>query len=330
MSKATTYTVTVPENKARLRLDRFLAESFPAFSRSRLQGLIVAGQVARDGAHMVRTVSAKVKAGEVYVLDVPAAKPATPRPEAIPLSVVLEDDDLIVIDKPAGLVVHPAAGHPDGTLVNALLAHCGRSLSGIGGVTRPGIVHRLDKGTSGLMIAAKNDAAHRHLARQLEARKLERRYKALVWGIPSPREGVIEGAIGRNPANRKKMAVVKKGGKHALTHYRVLQPLGVAASLVECRLTTGRTHQIRVHMAELGHPVIGDPIYGGGQKGRLKDRPETVRQILKALDHQVLHAFSLAFNHPSHGVKIKLESELPSYFNRVLDALSIPPSLSDT
>ncbi len=321
MSKATTYTVSVPEDKARLRLDRFLADALPAFSRNRLKGLIEAGRLARDGAGVIKAVSAKVKAGEVYVLDVPAAKPATPRPQAIPLSVVLEDDDLIVIDKPAGLVVHPAAGHADGTLVNALLAHCGDSLSGIGGVTRPGIVHRLDKGTSGLMIAAKNDAAHRHLARQLEERKLERRYKALVWGVPSPREGVIEGAIGRNPANRKKMAVVKKGGKQALTRYRVLRPLGAAASLVECRLATGRTHQIRVHMAELGHPVIGDPIYGGGRKGRLKDRPETVRQTLKALDHQALHAFLLAFDHPSSGVKIKLKSELPSYFNILLDVL---------
>ena len=311
MSKATTYTVTVPENKARLRLDRFLAESFPAFSRSRLQGLIVAGQVARDGAHMVRTVSAKVKAGEVYVLDVPAAKPATPQPEAIPLSVVLEDDDLIVIDKPAGLVVHPAAGHPDGTLVNALLAHCGRSLSGIGGVTRPGIVHRLDKGTSGLMIAAKNDAAHRHLARQLEVRKLERRYKALVWGVPSPAKGKIEGAIGRNPANRKKMAVVNKGGKTAQTGYKVAKRFGSLASQVECRLSTGRTHQIRVHLSHMGHPVIGDPLYGGRQKGRFGQMPDEAKEHLKSLKYQALHAFFIAFNHPISGDFLQFESKLP-------------------
>jgi 23S rRNA pseudouridine1911/1915/1917 synthase len=220
------------------------------------------------------------------------------------------------------MVVHPAAGHADGTLVNALLAHCGESLSGIGGVTRPGIVHRLDKGTSGLMVAAKNDAAHRHLAKQLEVRTLERRYKALVWGVPSPCEGVIEGAIGRNPANRKKMAVVKKGGKQASTCYRVVQPIGTVASLVECRLTTGRTHQIRVHMAKLGHPVIGDPLYGGGPKGRLKGAPETVRQALKTLDNQALHAFVLAFNHPESEVKIEFESELPNYFKKLVKYFS--------
>lgn len=329
MNKGTTYTLTVPEDKARLRLDRFLADSLPEISRSRLKSLIEAGQVAKDGdgdgggtaIGKAIGAAAKVKAGEVYVLTVPPAQPAAPRPEAIPLNVVFEDDDLIVIDKPPGLVVHPAPGHPDGTLVNALLAHCGESLSGIGGVARPGIVHRLDKGTSGLMVAAKNDAAHRGLAGQLEERKLVRRYKALVWGTPRPREGKMTGPIGRNPANRKKMAVVKKGGKPALTRYKVLEPVGAAASLVECRLSTGRTHQIRVHMAALGHPVVGDPVYGGGLKRWLKDFPEAAKGKLIDLDHQALHAELLVFNHPKSGVKIELESELPSYFKELEKAL---------
>lgn len=316
MSKATTYTVTVPQDKARLRLDRFLADALPELSRSRLKGLIESGQVKRDGVR-AGDVSAKTKPGEVYSVNVPAARPAKPVPQAIPLNVVFEDGDLIVIDKPAGLVVHPAAGHPDGTLVNALLAHCGDSLSGIGGVTRPGIVHRLDMGTSGLMVAAKNDAAHRDLSGQLESRTLARRYKALVWGTPDPRQGEIESAIGRNPANRKKMAVVKKGGKTAITRYRMLKPAGSKASLVECRLATGRTHQIRVHMADLGHSVVGDPLYGGGSKRRIKDAPEDVRQALAALDHQALHAYLIGFRHPSKGSSLQFESNLPKDFKEI-------------
>ncbi|MAF94425.1 MAG: RNA pseudouridine synthase [Rhodospirillaceae bacterium] len=320
VNKDTTYTVPVTQDKARDRLDRFLAGAVPALSRSRLKGLIESGRVTRDGA-AVTEAAAKVKAGEVYAVFVPAAAPAAPRPQAIPLNVVYEDDDLIVIDKSPGLVVHPAAGHPDGTLVNALLAHCGSSLSGIGGGTRPGIVHRLDKDTSGLMVAAKNDTAHRHLAAQLEERKLERRYKALVWGRPRPGQGKVEGLIGRSPANRKKMAVVKKGGKPSLTRYRVLAAVGAAASLVECRLATGRTHQIRVHMASLGHPVVGDPLYGGGTKRRLKNAPETVRLKISNFNHQALHAFLIGFTHPSSGVIMQLKSELPSNFNELVDNL---------
>jgi 23S rRNA pseudouridine1911/1915/1917 synthase len=321
VSKATTYTVTVPQDKTRHRLDRVLADALPALSRSRLKGLINSGGVTRvDGGAPtpVKGPSTKVKAGEVYAVVVPPARPAVPRAQEIPLSVVYEDTDLIVIDKPVGLVVHPAAGHPDGTLVNALLAHCGASLSGIGGVTRPGIVHRLDKDTSGLMVAAKNDAAHNKLARQLETRTLERRYKALVWGWPSPRQGTIEGAIGRNPANRKKMAVVKKGGKTALTRYRVLGPAGRKASLIECRLSTGRTHQIRVHMADIGHPVIGDPLYGGGSARRLKGAPEDIRQALAPFNHQALHAYLIGFRHPSSGDLLQFESEIPNYFSELI------------
>ncbi len=322
MSEATTYTVTVPQDKARHRLDRVLADALPALSRSRLKGLIESGGVTRRDGDAPPTPATgpatRVKAGEVYVVAVPPARPAVPQAQAIPLSVVYEDADLIVIDKPVGLVVHPAAGHPDGTLVNALLAHCGDSLSGIGGVTRPGIVHRLDKDTSGLMIAAKNDAAHRALARQLETRTLKRRYKALVWGRPSPRQGTIESAIGRNPANRKKMAVVKKGGKAALTRYRVLGPAGTRASLIECRLSTGRTHQIRVHMADIGYPVIGDPLYGGGLARRLKGAPEDIRQALAPFDHQALHAYLIGFRHPSSGGVLQFESKIPNDFSELI------------
>ncbi len=322
MSEATTYTVRVPEDKARLRLDVFLAGALPALSRSRLKALIVAGRVAVEGTPgPVTEPAAKIGAGRVYVVTVPEARPAVPQPQAIPIDVAYEDDDLIVIDKPPGLVVHPAAGHPDGTLVNALLAHCPASLSGIGGVSRPGIVHRLDKGTSGLMVVAKNDFAHRHLAGQLEDRTLTRVYKALVWGAPTPREGEITGAIGRNPANRKKMAVVKKGGKQALTRYRVLKPAGAKASLVECRLATGRTHQIRVHMANRGHPVVGDPLYGGGSGRRLKDAPETVRQGLGALDHQALHSYLIEFTHPISGRTLRVESKKLNEINEIIHLL---------
>jgi 23S rRNA pseudouridine1911/1915/1917 synthase len=303
-----------------VRLDRALVALFPDLSRARLQDLIRTGQVQRDGLPALDP-SGKVAAGAHIVLRVPPAAPAEPVAEALDLPIVYEDDDLIVIDKAAGMVVHPAAGHADGTLVNALLAHCGASLSGIGGVTRPGIVHRLDRGTSGLMVAAKNDEAHRHLSRQLEDRSLSRRYKALVWGVPAPREGDIEGAIGRNPGNRKKMAVVTKGGKSALTHFKVLKPVGTRASLVECRLATGRTHQIRVHMAKIGHPVIGDPLYGGGAGRRMKGAPDKPSDLLRQLKSQALHAFMIGFVHPRSGEKILLESKNLKEINRICNIL---------
>src|SRR5579871_6232302 len=243
------------------RLDRFLARRLAGFSRSRLKNLIEAGHVSAGGATL-SDPSHRVKPGQSFILTLPQVASAKPEGQAIDLSIVHEDDDLIVVDKPAGLVVHPAPGNPDHTLVNALIAHCGDSLSGIGGEKRPGIVHRLDKDTSGLIVAAKNDLAHRALAADFAARRIERTYQAVVWGIPVPREGEIEGAIGRHPVDRKRMAVVKRGGKPALTHYRVVEPLGPSASLVEGRLATGRTHQIRVHLAAIGHPLLGDPVYG--------------------------------------------------------------------
>ncbi len=327
-NETTTYTVEVPEDKAGLRLDKLLAGALKQFSRSRLKALIESGRVTCEGGGggggPADAAARRVKAGQVFTVSVPAPRPARPQPQAIPLKVVFEDADLIVIDKPAGMVVHPAPGHPDATLVNALLAHCSGSLSGIGGVTRPGIVHRLDKDTSGLMVAAKNDAAHRCLAGQFAEHSIERAYQAVVWGVPAPRGGEISGNIGRNPANRMKMAMVERGGKPALTGYKVIKAFGSAASLVECRLATGRTHQIRVHLAALGHPVLGDPLYGGGARGRLKNAPQEARRAAKALNRQALHALVIGFFPPNGPKILRFRSNLPSDIKkliRLLDAL---------
>ena len=293
----TTYTLIVAEDKGGTRLDRVLADGLPDLSRTRLKVLIESGRVARDGA-LLTDPSRKVPAGAALTVSVPPPVPAEPVAQDLPLHVVYEDDDLIVIDKPAGLVVHPAAGHAEGTLVNALLAHCRGSLSGIGGVTRPGIVHRLDKDTSGLLVVAKNDAAHHHLARLFHDHDIEREYIAVVWGVPNPPSGDIEGNIGRDPRNRKRMAVVANGGKPARTHYTVERRLGTWAAVVRCRLATGRTHQIRVHMARLGHPVIGDPLYGGGIR-RIRGAPEAARDVVAGLNRQALHAHLIGFNPPN-------------------------------
>jgi 23S rRNA pseudouridine1911/1915/1917 synthase len=317
----TTYTVQVPADKAGRRLDRVLAETLPDLSRTRLKVLIEAGHVALvDGRTPTADPARRVRAGEAFTVMVPPVVPATPTPQAIPLNVVYEDKDILVIDKPAGLVVHPAPGNPDRTLVNALLAHCGASLSGVGGVARPGIVHRLDKDTSGLMVVAKNDAAHRALAAQFASRSLERAYLAVVWGVPRPREGQIAGAIGRSPKNRKRMAVVKRGGKPALTRYRVLKTLDDVASLVECRLATGRTHQVRVHLASIGHPIVGDPVYGAG-KARLRRAPPGFRQAAATLNTQALHAYLIGIRHPKSLKIIRFKSKLPLYFNVIVDFL---------
>jgi len=317
----TTYTVPVPEDKGGQRLDRWLAEAVAGVSRSQIKRLIEAGHVCLGGdgpRPPVVDVSRRVRPGEVFKVVVPAPEPAVPEPQDIPLRVVYEDGDLIVIDKPAGLVVHPAAGHAGGTLVNALLAHCAGSLSGIGGVSRPGIVHRLDKDTSGLMVAAKNDLAHNALARQFHDHDLERAYYAVVWGVPTPRRGEIVGNIGRSPVNRKKMAVVERGGKPALTRYCVIRPVGTFASLVRCDLATGRTHQIRVHMAHRGHPVVGDPLYGGGIRNRLRGAPEDLRQRVAALDGQLLHAFLIGFRHPRSGASLRFEGQIPLEISQIM------------
>ncbi|HET8726858.1 MAG TPA: RluA family pseudouridine synthase [Alphaproteobacteria bacterium] len=297
--------VIVPEG-ASGRLDKVLAAASEDLSRSRLQALIAAGRVAGDGA-TIDDPSYRVKPGQRFEIAVPPPEAAEPEAQQIALDVLYEDSDLLVVDKPAGMVVHPAAGNRDRTLVNALLAHCGDRLSGIGGVARPGIVHRLDKDTSGLMVVAKNDAAHAALSAQFADRSLSRTYQAVVRGMPASRSGEIEGAIGRSPRDRKKMAVVERGGKPALTRYRVLRAVGLAAALVECTLATGRTHQIRVHLAAIGHPLVGDPLYGGPVRGS-----GGTRQAMRTFPRQALHAVGLRFRHPRDGQEMRFESVLPN------------------
>ena len=314
----TRHRFTVARAEGRARLDRLLVDHVPALSRSRLKNLIETGRVSIAG-ETITEPGYRVKPGQVVTLVIPPPVDETPRAQAIPLQVAYEDDDLIVVDKPAGLVVHPAPGNPDRTLVNALLAHCGDSLSGIGGVRRPGIVHRLDKDTSGLMVAAKNDAAHHGLSAQFATRRLSRTYHAVVWGVPRHGEGRIEGAIGRDPRNRKRMAVRGSGGKPAATRYRVLQSSSALWSLVECRLETGRTHQIRVHMAHAGHPLLCDALYGGARKRRLDERQ---RAALAHCPRQALHAAALGFVHPVSGAELAFESPLPADIYALIEALS--------
>lgn len=302
----------IEEVEAGQRLDRVLAARHPDLSRSRLKVLIEEGRVSGDGATITEP-SYRVKPGQTFTTEVPEATPYEPEGQEIPLQILYEDSELIVIDKPAGLVVHPAPGNPDLTLVNALIAHCGDSLSGIGGVRRPGIVHRLDKDTSGVMVAAKTDRAHHALSRQFEKRTAERAYLAVVWGMPTPGQDRIEGNIGRDPRNRKKMAVVQEGkGKPAATNYKIVKRYGVSASLVECRLETGRTHQVRVHMTHIGHPLVGDPLYGRATKARVKGLPDDVLEKMRGFPRQALHARLLAFDHPASGERLSFESEIPS------------------
>jgi 23S rRNA pseudouridine1911/1915/1917 synthase len=319
---------TLDDGLAPDRLDRVLARLWSDLSRSRLQALIRDGRVSVDGAPVLDP-NRKVAGGARIALAVPPPVPAEPRGEAIALAIVYEDDDLIVIDKPAGLVVHPAAGHESGTLVNALIAHCGESLSGIGGVRRPGIVHRLDKDTSGLLVIAKNDRAHQGLAAQFadhgRTGPLERAYLALVWGVPERLRGTVEAALARSLHNREKIAVVpEERGRYAITHYDVIEPLppaGSVASLVRCALETGRTHQIRVHMAHLGHPLLGDLVYGAGYKTKANRLSEAQQAALKALGRQALHAALLGFEHPRTGEFLQFESPLPADMAALVGAL---------
>jgi 23S rRNA pseudouridine1911/1915/1917 synthase len=329
VSEPETRLLQVASDAAADRLDRVLARAFSDLSRSRLQALVRDGRVRIAGA-VVRESSARVQPGAEIVLEIPAAAPAEPRGEPIALAVVYEDDEIVVIDKPAGLVVHPAAGHDSGTLVNALIAHCGESLSGIGGVKRPGIVHRLDKDTSGLLVVAKTDRAHRGLAAQFadhgRTGALERAYIALVWGVPDPARGVVDGAIARSTANREKMAVVADDrGRHARTHYAVEAVFGPAkepvASLVRCTLETGRTHQIRLHMAKIGHPLLGDESYGAGFKTKAVRLSPEAREALYGLGRQALHAAVLGFEHPASGENLHFESEPPPELQRLIAAL---------
>ncbi len=315
--------IKVTTEDAGQRLDKVLARLAPSLSRARLQALIEAGHVTAEGK-VFDDCSAKIKGGESFIVTVPPAEEAQPRPQNIKLDIVYEDKDLLVINKSSYMVVHPAAGNPDGTLVNALLAHCGDELSGIGGVKRPGIVHRLDKETSGLMVVAKNDAAHQGLSEQLSSRKLKRVYQAIVWGAVTPRTGRIETNIGRSKTNRKKMAVLATAGKEAVTDYKVLENFGTLASLVECRLQTGRTHQIRVHMAHIRHWLVGDPLYGRSsvQKFlRLQKTGETLMEALRAFPRQALHAAQLEFIHPISQNKVSLRAPLPEDMQGLLKKL---------
>ena len=326
IAAATRRRFTVARADARTRLDRLLADRVPALSRSRLKNLIETGRVSIAGATITEP-GYRVKPGQAVTLTIPPPVDETPQAQAIPLQVAYEDEHLIVVDKPAGLVVHPAPGNPDRTLVNALLAHCGASLSGIGGVRRPGIVHRLDKDTSGLLVAAKHDVAHRGLSAQFAARRLSRTYRAVVWGVPRPAEGRIEGAIGRDPRNRKRMAVRESGGKAAFTRYRVLKSLDPLWSLVECRLETGRTHQIRVHMAAKGHPLVGDALYGGAKRRGLDERGH---KTLALCPRQALHAAALSFVHPVSGAALAFESPLPADMRSLIAAADAGDDISIT
>ena len=322
----TVETVTVSPDEAGQRLDRLLAAHIPSLSRSRLKALILDGQV-KAAARTIRDPAAQVKSGDTLTVTLPPPEAAAPAGEDIPLTIVYEDDALIVIDKPPGLVVHPAAGHAQGTLVNALIAHCGDSLSGIGGVKRPGIVHRLDKDTSGLIVIAKTDKAHRALSKQFENKAdgpLERGYLAFVWGAPAQPKGTIDAPLERHPHARDRRAV-RAGGRKAVTHWQVLERFGgtkPVASLIACTLETGRTHQIRVHLAHIGHPILGDETYSTGFKTKASLLSETARDALGAVGRQALHAYRLAFEHPESGELMEFRSELPPDLARLHEALS--------
>jgi 23S rRNA pseudouridine1911/1915/1917 synthase len=295
------------------RLDKALAAA-SGLSRERIKGLIAEGAVVVNGAPAT-SVSVKVAEGTAFAIALPPTAPLAAEAQDIPLAIVFEDEHLIVVDKPAGMVVHPAAGNPDGTLVNALLHHCAGRLSGINGVARPGIVHRIDKDTSGLLVVAKSDAAHEGLAAQFAEHSIDRRYLAVCAGHPVPAEGTVVARIGRSDSDRKKMAVLpddSRRGKHAVTHYRTLTRLDHAA-LIECRLETGRTHQVRVHCASIGHPLLGDPVYGR--------TPKPLRALLDRLDfrRQALHAAELGFTHPVTGERLLFQADPPADMRELID-----------
>jgi 23S rRNA pseudouridine1911/1915/1917 synthase len=307
----------IADEAAGWRLDRALAVAVPTLSRERLKALISGGAVSGPQGSLVRDPAVKAIGGGCYEVAVPAPVAAHNEAQDIALDIVHEDDHLLVVDKPAGMVVHPAAGNADGTLVNALLHHCAGRLSGIGGVARPGIVHRIDKDTSGLLVVAKTDVAHEGLAAQFARHAVDRRYLAIACGLPRPASGTIDAPLARSAANRKKIAIVGEGkGRRAVTHYRIIRPLRDAA-LIECRLETGRTHQVRVHMASIGHPLLGDPVYG-------RTRPAH-REVLKNLDfrRQALHAAELGFVHPVSKENLSFKSALPSDIQELFGALIV-------
>ena len=308
-------------DQAGQRTDRFLADVIGTSSRSRVKALMDDGHVLRDGL-VLRAAADPVRAGMLYTVIFPQPVPARPQAQSIDFTILHEDADLIVLDKPPGLVVHPAPGNEDGTLVNALLAHCGDALPGIGGERRPGIVHRLDKDTSGIMVVAKTETALAALSADFAARRIERAYLALCWGMLSPPSGDLEGAIGRDPRDRKRMTVVTAGGKAALTHYRTLRVLHAAVSLIECRLATGRTHQIRVHLSQDGHALLGDPVYLRRVPAAARLLPVAARQAALGFRRQALHAASLGFTHPRTGEVLRYATEPPADFNDLLSHIT--------
>ena len=317
--------VTMTEDQIGMRLDKAVATLFPDYSRTRLQGLIDDGECLLNG-QVWKTPSRKMEMGDVVVLSLPPLVDADPKPENIPLDIIYEDNDLLVINKPVGMVVHPAVGNHTGTLVNALLYHCGDTLSGINGVKRPGIVHRLDKDTSGLMMVAKNDFAHHALSEQLQDRSLSRLYYALVLGIPFPHRGRVETMIGRHQTNRLKMAVHSNAGRDAATNYAVVETYRDVLSLVECRLETGRTHQIRVHMEHIGVPLIGDALYGA-QTTKLLSKikkagyDDDVIDRISRFPHQALHAAEIMFIHPRTDEEMHFQSDLPPDMAELINSL---------
>ena len=313
-------TPDIGPTEARMRLDKYLALVLPQMSRSRIQKLIQSGQVSCEDVTIIDN-SFKVRLGDSYQIAVPPPEEAEPMAEDIPLNVVYEDNDLIVINKPAGMTVHPAAGVYHETLVNALLFHCQDNLSGIGGVKRPGIVHRIDKDTSGLLVVAKNDYAHNFLSAQFAEHSIERTYLAVVYGVLNPQKGRIEGNIGRSKFDRKKMAILDFGGKYAATNYKTLQIYQNAASLVQCNLETGRTHQIRVHLSSLGHALIGDKVYVQNKKSSLP-LPADLKSYVNNFERQALHAKSLGFIHPRTEKFMQFDSELPDDMADLIHRLS--------
>ena len=313
--KGSFVTSKVTEEQTKMRLDKFLADSFPEFSRSQITRLIESDTVRLlSDPKKVLSPDDKVHTGEVYEMTPPDAEPANPEPEDIPLDILYEDSDLLVVNKPAGLVVHPGAGNPRGTLVNALLAHCKETLSGIGGVKRPGIVHRIDKDTSGILVVAKNDFTHTRLSEQFAEHTIDRIYQAFVWGYVQKTSGLVVGDIGRSPHSRQKMTIVAHG-KKAVTHYERKAVFGNGiASHIQCILETGRTHQIRVHMSSIGHSLIGDPIYG--------NIPKVAPDFAKYFPRQALHAGFLGFTHPRTGERLDFEAPLPDDMQKLLEQLS--------
>lgn len=311
------YSLQVPLDSSRERLDLFLAKHIPQLSRSRIQKLIADGFVQINGC-IIKQSKTAVHSGDNLILQIPPPEDNTMIPADIPLNILYEDDHILVIDKPAGLVVHPGAGNPHGTLANALLQHCGENLSGIGGVKRPGIVHRLDKDTSGLMVVAKTDEAHQNLTQQFQARTIGRQYLALVWGVLKNSTGIVDKPIGRHRYDRQRMAIQLQSGKEARTDYQVLQVMPPYMTLVECSLHSGRTHQIRLHMSSLGHGVVGDPVYGKALPLPAGEATQQLKDLLAEENRQALHAYKIYFLHPQSKKQMKFETQFPKYLDKII------------